>query len=66
MNPSIKALERDRARRYGPANQDEYAFGLNPALGSSVNPITMPLDKATGAFTYSRRTPGLTGLGYTV
>ena len=48
----------------GLKNQQEYAFGLNPASGSSVNPITGPLDKATGVFSYTRRTT--TALTYTV
>jgi hypothetical protein len=47
----------------GMSNQQEYAFGLNPTLGTSVNPITRQLDKATGTFKYKRRTS--TGLTYT-
>jgi autotransporter-associated beta strand protein len=39
----------------GLINQQEYAFGLNPTLGSSVNPITRQLDKSTGVFKYTRR-----------
>ncbi len=51
----------------GLTNQQEYAFGLNPTLGSSVNPITVPLDQTTGMFTYTRRaTPEAAGLTYTV
>ena len=51
----------------GVTNQKEYAFGLNPTLGSSVNPITQQLDKVTGNFQYTRRaTPAATGLTYTV
>jgi fibronectin-binding autotransporter adhesin len=51
----------------GLSNQEEYAFGLNPSSGSSVNPITMPLDKATGTFSYTRRaTLEAPGLDYTV
>jgi hypothetical protein len=51
----------------GLTNQEEYAFGLNPTLGSSVNPVTVPLNKTTGMFTYTRRaTPAATGLTYTV
>ena len=51
----------------GMNNQEEYAFGLNPTLGSSVNPITAPLDPATGNFQYTRRaTPADTKLTYTV
>ena len=49
----------------GMTNQQEYAFGLNPALGSSVNPITSPFNKGTRQFTYTRRLPSLTGLVYT-
>jgi autotransporter-associated beta strand protein len=48
-------------------NQQEYAFGLSPASGSSVNPITVKLNKASGKFTYTRReTPATTGLSYVV
>jgi hypothetical protein len=51
----------------GLTNQEEYAFGLDPSSGSSVNPITVPLNKTTGMFTYTRRaTPAITGLTYTV
>ncbi len=48
----------------GLANRQEYAFGLLPNSGSSVNPITSPLDKTTGQFTYTRRKQSLTGLDY--
>jgi autotransporter-associated beta strand protein len=48
-------------------NQQEYAFGLDPTLGSSVNPIVAQLDAVTGNFQYTRRaTPAATGLTYTV
>ena len=51
----------------GLTNQQEYAFGLNPTLGSSVSPITVPLNKTTGMFTYTRRaTPAASGLTYAV
>ncbi|MEI8039100.1 MAG: immunoglobulin domain-containing protein [Verrucomicrobiota bacterium] len=51
----------------GMTNQQEYAFGLDPRYGSSANPITVPLDPATGTFSYTRRaTPATTGLAYTV
>ena len=51
----------------GVKNQAEYAFGLIPNSGSSVNPITSQLDKTTGKFSYTRRaTPVSTGLTYTV
>ncbi len=51
----------------GMTNQQEYAFGLNPTSGASANPITSPLNKTTGMFSYTRRaTPATTGLTYTV
>jgi autotransporter-associated beta strand protein len=50
----------------GLTNEEEYAFGLLPNSGASVNPITAPLDKATGTFSYQRRDNALTGLTYTV
>lgn len=50
----------------GVTNFEEYAFGLNPQSGSSVNPITVALDKDTGTFTYTRRDTALTDLSYTV
>jgi len=48
----------------GLTNQQEYAFGLNPMSAASVNPIISPLNKATGQFTYTRRTQSLTTLVY--
>lgn len=48
----------------GLTNQQEYAFGLNPTSGRSANPITAPLNKATGTFSHTRRNPALTGLSY--
>lgn len=50
----------------GLTNHEEYAFGLDPTGSSSVNPITVQLNKGTGQFTYQRRTQSLTGLTYTV
>jgi autotransporter-associated beta strand protein len=51
----------------GLTNLQEYAFGLSPASGSSVNPISEPLDKTNGTFNYTRRaTPATTGLTYSV
>jgi autotransporter-associated beta strand protein len=47
-------------------NLDEYAFGLNPKNGSSSNPISVPLDKTTGTFHYTRRHASLTPLTYSV
>jgi hypothetical protein len=47
--------------RDGMSNRQEFAFGLNPTLASSVNPITAPLAASTGKFTYTRfATSGLT------
>ncbi|MCX6880416.1 MAG: hypothetical protein NTW21_42410 [Verrucomicrobia bacterium] len=45
-------------------NFQEYAFGLDPTKGSSVNPIKVLLDKVAGTFSYTR-TAG-SGLTYTV
>jgi hypothetical protein len=51
----------------GLTNFEEYAFGLIPNSGSSVNPITSPLDKSTKKFSYTRRKPSLgTNLTYSV
>lgn len=49
----------------GKDNAFEYAFGLNPTSGTSVNPFTVPFNPATGLFTYTRREDTLTGLTYT-
>ena len=46
----------------GLTNQEEYAFGLAPNSGASVNPILAQLNKSAGTFTYQRRKPSLTGL----
>jgi autotransporter-associated beta strand protein len=48
----------------GLVNQQEFAFGLSPISGSSVNPILVQLDKTTGTFTYQRR--NATGLTYKI
>lgn len=64
-NPAIIGENADPDRD-GLSNRDEYAFGLNPASGASASPITTPLDKASGTFTYTRRNPALTGMTYTI
>ncbi len=48
----------------GLVNQQEFAFGLNPISGASVNPILVQLDKAAGTFSYQRRAG--TGLTYRI
>ena len=48
----------------GMSNQQEFAFGLNPTLGSSANPITTLFAGLTGKFTYTRL--AASGLTYTV
>ena len=58
--------ENDDDDNDGLTNFEEYAFGLDPTGGSSVNPITVPLDKTTGTFSYTRRLQSLTDLTYTV
>jgi autotransporter-associated beta strand protein len=50
----------------GLPNRGEYAFGLHPKNGASVSPITIPLSKNTGTFTYTRRKPSLTGLTFKI
>jgi autotransporter-associated beta strand protein len=50
----------------GMNNRAEYAFDLDPRSGAAINPVTVPLDKTTGTFTYTRRKPSLTGLNFTV
>jgi autotransporter-associated beta strand protein len=62
----VTGAENDDDDNDGLTNFEEYAFGLDPTGGSSVNPITAPLDKTTGAFSYTRRLQSLTGLTYSV
>ncbi len=50
----------------GLTNHEERAFGLDPTSGSSSNPISVPLNPATGTFSYTRRRISLTSLTYTV
>ena len=50
----------------GMTNEEEFAFGLDPSSGTSVNPITELPDKATGLFSYTRLHPDLSGLTYTI
>lgn len=46
----------------GLSNFEEYAFGLLPNNGTSVNPILVPFDKGSGNFTYQRRKISLSDL----
>jgi autotransporter-associated beta strand protein len=48
----------------GVSNFEEFAFGLLPNSGSSVNPIASTLNKTNGKFSYTRRTAS--GLDYSV
>ncbi|MCU0796551.1 MAG: autotransporter-associated beta strand repeat-containing protein [Akkermansiaceae bacterium] len=50
----------------GLSNIDEYGLALDPKSGAAINPINIPLEKTNGTFTYTRRKPSLTGLGFTV
>lgn len=65
-NPAADSLATADPDGDGVTNQQEYAFGLNPTLGSSVNPITVPYNPGAGTFTYTRRLPSLSKLAYTV
>jgi hypothetical protein len=50
----------------GLTNAVEYAFGLLPNSGSSVNPITVPLNRTLGTLSFQRRDVALTGMTFTV
>jgi len=50
----------------GLSNLQEYAYGLNPVVGSPPSGITTPLDPDTKTFRYTRRIPLLSGLAYSV
>jgi hypothetical protein len=50
----------------GLTNQQEFAFGLSPISGSSVNPIVVQLDKTAKTFSYTRRDTTKTDLTYSV
>ncbi|MEO7098235.1 MAG: LamG-like jellyroll fold domain-containing protein [Luteolibacter sp.] len=50
----------------GMTNDQEFAFGLNPSSGASVNPIIALPNKATGVFRYTRLNPAVSGRTYTV
>ena len=50
----------------GMTNDQEFAFGLNPSSGASVNPITALPNKTTGIFSYTRLNPAMSGRTYTI
>ncbi|MCX6880229.1 MAG: hypothetical protein NTW21_41460 [Verrucomicrobia bacterium] len=50
----------------GMHNFQEFAFGLDLTLGSSVNPLSVPLEAGAGTFSHTRRNPNLTQLNCTV
>ena len=50
----------------GQSNFDEYAFGLNPKSGGSMNPYLNFPTPSTGNFSYTRRKRTLSGLTFTV
>jgi autotransporter-associated beta strand protein len=50
----------------GVTNLAEYAFGLDPKNGASVQPVIELPTKTSGAFTYTRRSASITGLNFTV
>lgn len=62
----VSGAETDDDDKDGLTNHEEYAFGLDPSGGSSINPITVPLNKAAGTFSYSRRLQRKTGLAYSI
>jgi len=64
----VTGAENDDDDNDGLTNHEEYAFGLDPTGGSSVNPITSPLNKSNGKFSYTRRALGLPdpALSYTI
>jgi hypothetical protein len=50
----------------GMTNDQEFAFGLDPSSGASVNPIAALPDKTTGIFSYTRLNPAVSGRTYTI
>ena len=50
----------------GLTNFEEYAFGLLPNSGASVNPITAGLDRTGRTFSYTRRDSDLANVNYSV
>ncbi len=50
----------------GVNNLAEYAFGLDPKNGASVQPVIALPTKTSGTFTYTRRNASITGLNFTI
>jgi autotransporter-associated beta strand protein len=50
----------------GLTNDQERCFGLDPTKGSSLNPVSVPLNPVSGTFSFTRRDPALSGLVYSV
>ncbi len=50
----------------GTSNDDERVWGLNPTSGVSVSPIKSTASLKSGTFTYTRRSPSLSGRTHTV
>ncbi len=50
----------------GVTNREEWVWGSNPTVASSVSPIGAVLDRDSGSFTYQRRNSALTGLNFSV
>jgi bacillopeptidase F len=63
--PTVIGLPEDDDDGDGLSNDDERLFGLDPTSAASANPISVPLS-ATGAFSFTRRDPALTGKVYQV
>ena len=63
--PGLGALNADDDGD-GLSNDAERIFGLNPQNPSSANPYAVPLNRATGTLSYTRRRQSLTGLTYKI
>jgi autotransporter-associated beta strand protein len=50
----------------GLTHNEERIWGLDPTSSASANPISIPLDAASGTVSYTRRDPALTRINYTV
>lgn len=64
--PTVIGLPGEDDDGDGLTNDQERIFGLNPTSGTSMNPISVPLDSSTGTFSFTRRDTSLTGLVYKV